>query len=91
MCFTYIPTNGTASEDDELEKLSVELGDLSAATAEAFDLLGDDFNPTNVDGDVGYSWELLDAMNEKIDLFAAFAIDDDDFLSYFFVRIVDYS
>ena len=74
-------------EDDELEKLSAELGDLLAATAEVSDLLGDYFNPTNVDGDVGHSEELLDAMDEKVDLFAAFVIDDDEFLSRFFVRI----
>eukprot|EP00580_Thalassiosira_gravida_P005012 CAMPEP_0201654100 /NCGR_PEP_ID=MMETSP0493-20130528/45325_1 /ASSEMBLY_ACC=CAM_ASM_000838 /TAXON_ID=420259 /ORGANISM="Thalassiosira gravida, Strain GMp14c1" /LENGTH=451 /DNA_ID=CAMNT_0048130649 /DNA_START=668 /DNA_END=2023 /DNA_ORIENTATION=- len=71
----------TADVGDELEKLSAELGDLSAATAEAFDLLGDDFNQTDLDGDVGHSEELLDAMDEKIDPFAAFAIDDDEFLS----------
>jgi len=74
------PTSGTVGEDDELEKLSAELGDLSAATAEAFDLLGDDFNPTDVDGDIEHTEELLDAMDEKVDPFAAFAIDD-DFLS----------
>ena len=61
-------------EDDELEKVSAELGDLLAATAEVSDLLGDYFNPTNVDGDVGHSEELLDAMDEKVDLFAAFAL-----------------
>jgi len=82
--FTSAATPNTpavaADVGDELEKLSAELGDLSAATAEAFDLLGDDFNQTDLD-DVGHPEELLDAMDEKIDPFAAFAIDDDEFLS----------
>jgi len=65
------------SEMDELDKLSAELGELSAETAEAFDLLGDDFD---IDG-ADHSEELLDAMDVKVDPLAAFAIDDDDFLS----------
>lgn len=73
--------DAAADTEDELERLSAELGDLSAATAEAFDLLGDDFNPTDLDGDIEHSADLLDAMDEKIDPFAAFAIDDNEFLS----------
>lgn len=77
------PDGATAAgegEDDELDKLSAELGELSAATAEAFDLLGDDFGSLpNID-DI-HSEEVLDAMDEKIDPMAAFAIDDDDLLS----------
>ena len=58
-------------EVDELDKLSSELGELSAVSLEAFDLLGDDFDMTN-----------LDAMDQKVDSFSAFNIvDDDDFLS----------
>lgn len=72
--------DATADMEDELERLSAELGDLSAATAEAFDLLGDDFNPTDLDGNIEHSADLLDAMDEKIDPFAAFAIDDNEFL-----------
>jgi len=67
------------STNDELEKLTAELGDLSAMT-EAFDLLGDDFNLGDVDVDE-HAEELLDAMDEKVDPFAAFGIDDEDFLS----------
>ncbi|KAL7538373.1 hypothetical protein ACHAXR_008509, partial [Thalassiosira sp. AJA248-18] len=66
--------------DDDLDKLSAELGELSAATAEAFDFLGDDFNIEGLDVD-GHSEELLDAMGVKVDALAAFAIDDDEFLS----------
>ncbi|KAL9185667.1 hypothetical protein ACHAXT_003444 [Thalassiosira profunda] len=62
--------------DDELDKLSAELGDLTAATAEAFDLLGDDFDLANLDAD--HSEEMLDAMDVKLDPMAAFAIDDDE-------------
>ena len=75
------PTNPFASsteEVDELEKLSAELGELSAVT-EAFDLLGDDFN-TTADG-LDHPEDLLDAMDVKVDPMAAFAIDDEDFLS----------
>lgn len=58
-------------EVDELDKLSSELSELSAVSLEAFDLLGDDFDMTN-----------LDAMDQKVDSFSAFNIDDDnDFLS----------
>jgi hypothetical protein len=58
-------------EVDELDKLSSELGELSAVSLEAFDLLGDDFDMTN-----------LDAMDQRVDSFSAFNIDDDnDFLS----------
>ena len=60
----------TAAEDegfDELDKLSAELGELSAVTSEAFDLLGDDFDMADID-----------AMDTKVDAFAAFAIDDED-------------
>merc|ERR1712032_797145 len=64
-----------AGEVDELERLSAELGDLSSATAEAFDLLGDDFDNTST------TEELLDAMDGKVDPFAAFSIADDDLLS----------
>lgn len=74
------PTNNSdAGDDDELDKLSAELGELSAATAEAFDLLGDDFDLANIDD--GHSEEMLDAMDVKVDPFEAFAIDDDDFLT----------
>lgn len=68
--------------ENELDKLSAELGDLSAATAEAFDLLsGDDFNMDDLEGvDTEHSEELLDTMDGTIDPFAAFAIDDDDFV-----------
>jgi len=69
------------SEMDELDKLSAELGELSAVTAEAFDLLGDDFNMATLDDDVNHPEELLDAMDVKVDPLAAFAIDDDEFLS----------
>lgn len=69
------------SEMDELDKLSAELGELSAETAEAFDLLGDDFNMAALDDDGNHSEELLDAMGVKVDPLAAFAIDDDEFLS----------
>jgi len=71
--------NKNDTSTDELEKLSAELGDLSAMT-EAFDLLGDDFNLGDVDVDE-HAEELLDAMDEKEDPFVAFAIDDEDFLS----------
>jgi len=60
----------TAADDegfDELDKLSAELGELSAVTTEAFDLLGDDFDMADID-----------AMDTKVDAFAAFAIDDED-------------
>ena len=58
-------------EVDKLDKLSSELSELSAVSLEAFDLLGDDFDMTN-----------LDAMDQKVDSFSAFNIDDDnDFLS----------
>jgi len=62
---------------DELEKLSAELGELSV---EAFDLLGDDFDVSNLQ-DVDHSEELLDAMDVKLDPMAAFTLDDDDLLS----------
>ena len=64
-----------------------ELGDLSVATVETFYLLGDDFNPTDIDedDDVGYSDELLDAMDEKVDSFAAFSIDEDIFCLNFLI------
>ena len=63
--------NEPGFEVDELDKLSTELGELSAVSLEAFDLLGDDFDMTN-----------LDAMDQKVDSFSAFNIDDDnDFLS----------
>lgn len=71
--------NDNAGDDDELDKLSAELGELSAATAEAFDLLGDDFDLANIDD--GHSEEMLDAMDVKVDPFEAFAIDDEDFLT----------
>ena len=70
------PNDGTKAitpgfEVDELDKLSSELSELSAVSLEAFDLLGDDFDMTN-----------LDAMDQKVDSFSAFNIDDDnDFLS----------
>lgn len=70
------PRNGdTEDEVDELERLSAELGDLSAATAEAFDLLGEDFDGMDVEE------ELLDTMDRKVDPFAAFTTDGNDFLS----------
>lgn len=79
------PNNNDATaegeEVDELEKLSAELGELSAVTAEAFDLLGDDFNTSMEDGVDHHSEELLDAMDIKVDPMEAFMIDDDDFLS----------
>jgi hypothetical protein len=69
------PNDGTTATKaaiavDELDKLSSELGELSAVSLEAFDLLGDDFDMTN-----------LDAMDVRVDSFSAFNIDDDDFLS----------
>lgn len=51
---------------DELDKLSAELA------AEAFDLLGGDFD--NID--VEHSEELLDMMDDKVDPMTAFAFDD---------------
>ena len=51
---------------DELDKLSAELA------AEAFDLLGGDFD--NID--VEHSEELLDMMDDKVDPMMAFSIDD---------------
>ena len=71
-----INANGVG-EIDELEKLSAELGELSV---EAFDLLGDDFDSSNLH-DIDHTEELLDAMDVKVDSMAAFAIDDDDLLS----------
>jgi len=65
------------AEVDELEKLSAELGELSV---EAFDLLGDDFDVSNLQ-DVDHSDELLDAMDVKLDPMAAFTLDDEDLLS----------
>ena len=60
-------TTAADEEFDELDKLSAELGELSAVTTEAFDLLGDDFDMADID-----------AMDTKVDAFAAFAIDDED-------------
>ena len=54
-----------ADPGDELDKLSAELA------AEAFDLLGGDFD--NID--VEHSEELLDMMDDKVDPMLAFAID----------------
>jgi hypothetical protein len=67
------PNDGTTSIKiavDELDKLTSELGELSAVSLEAYDLLGDDFDMTN-----------LDAMDQKVDSLSAFNIDDDDFFS----------
>jgi hypothetical protein len=55
---------------DELDKLSSELGELSAVSLEAYDLLGDEFDMTN-----------LDSMDHRVDSLSAFNIDDDDFFS----------
>ncbi|KAL7554155.1 hypothetical protein ACHAWF_017559 [Thalassiosira exigua] len=65
---------------DELEQLSAELGELSAAVGGDFDLLGGDDLPSAGD-DGHHSEELLDAMDEKVDPFAAFAIDEDELFS----------
>lgn len=72
-------TNNTegAEEVDELDMLSAELGELSV---EAFDLLGDDYDVSNLH-DIDHTEDLLDAMDVKLDPMAAFAIDDDDLLS----------
>lgn len=63
-------TTSTKVAVDELDKLTSELGELSAVSLEAYDLLGDDFDMTN-----------LDAMDQKVDSLSAFNIDDDDFFS----------
>lgn len=59
--------NGTLSMGDELDKLSSELEDLST-----FDLL---------DGDDDFDMSTLEAMDDKVDPFAAFVIDKDNLLS----------
>ena len=59
--------NGNLCMGDELDKLSSELEDLST-----FDLL---------DGDDDFDMSTLEAMDDKVDPFAAFAIDKDDLLS----------
>jgi len=76
---TLSPDVVDADEMDDLDKLSAELGELSAVT-EAFDLLGDDFDTAANDADL-HPEDLLDAMDVKVDPMAAFAIDDDEFLS----------
>ena len=59
-------TDVNGSLGDELDKLSSELEDLST-----FDLL---------DGDDDFDMSTLEAMDDKVDPFAAFAIDKDDLL-----------
>jgi hypothetical protein len=60
-------TDVNGSLGDELDKLSSELEDLST-----FDLL---------DGDDDFDMSTLEAMDDKVDPFMAFAIDKDDLLS----------
>ena len=72
-----ISTMDGVEEADELEKLSAELGELSV---EAFDLLGGDFDLSDLH-DADHTEELLDAMDVRLDSMAAFAIDDSDLLS----------
>ena len=59
-------TDVNGSLGDELDKLSSELEDLST-----FDLL---------DGDDDFDMSTLEAMDDKVDPFTAFAIDKDDLL-----------
>ena len=70
-------TTDRVEEADELEKLSAELGALSV---EAFDVLGGDFDLSDLH-DADHTEELLDAMDVRLDSMAAFAFDDGDLLS----------
>lgn len=63
----------TADEADIGESID------ASALAEAFDLLGGDFNAVSLDDIEHSDHELLDAMDVKLDPTAAFTIDDDDF------------